>query len=510
MIEGTPSMRTTQWIILAALLVVQSASASAAPRYDFDGVERRARQAVESGSVPSLALAIAKDGRIVYQRAFGLADVTAQIPATTRTAYALASITKPITATAVMALHARDRISLTAPVESYLPALQFRDAAGLAAPVNLLQLLGHTSGLGTYARIHYGDAIAHANSFEDEFRRFGGLVNAPGRVSEYSNLGYGVIGEVIERQTRQSLADVVDREVFRPLGMKQSFIDVPPDRTISLATGYDASSRPLPPLRNNTPAAGNAHASVHDLVRFGMFHLDPASIADAPLDRETVARMQANADPAAFQHYYDAAYYGLGWYVRPDDGGQRVVWHEGGMPGASTIIKMLPEQGTVAVVLSNRTDANDLTQALADQLIGVVVPDYRPVPLNPVFRYVPYVGQPEFRGRWVGMISVDGVTLSCTLMLDPEGNGTIEYSDSAESSVSSKASFRAMLHGDSLISAFPGRLPSSSIAVGDEPLLLLKLVRTRDRLSGAIVAYSSPQRLDYLLPFAMALERNGE
>jgi CubicO group peptidase (beta-lactamase class C family) len=498
-------MRTTQWIMFAALLVAQPAFAEEG--YDFGEVERRATQAVEGGSVPSLALAIARDGRIVYERAFGLADVAAQLPATTHTAYALASVTKPITATAVMALYAQDRISLSTPVETYLPALHFRDAAGHAAPVNLLQLLSHTSGLGTYARIHHGDAIAQADSIENEFRRFGVLVNSPGRVAEYSNLGYGVIGEAIQRQTRHSLAELVDREVFRPLGMKESFIDVRPDRAMSVAAGYDASSTPLPPLRNNTPGAGNAYASVHDLVRFGMFHLDPASIAGAPLDQETVARMQANADPAAFQHYYDAAYYGLGWYVRPHDGGQRVVWHEGGMPGASTIIKMLPEQGIVAVVLSNRTDANDLTQALADQLIGVVLPDYRPIPLNPVARYVPYAGQPEFLGRWLGTISVDGATLSCTLSLDSDGNGTIEYSDSAESRVSSKASFRAMVHGDSLISGFPGRLPTNSIAASDEPLLLLKLVRTQNRLSGAVVAFASPQRLDYLLPFAIELER---
>src|SRR3546814_6330751 len=76
------------------------------------------------------------------------------------------------------------------------------------------------------------------------------------------------------------------------------------------------------------------------------------------------------------------------------------------MPGASTIIKILPEQGIVAVVLSNQTDASKLTQAIADQMIAVVVPDYQPAPLDPVAGYVPYAGQPEFLGRWVGTITV--------------------------------------------------------------------------------------------------------
>lgn len=501
-------MRITRWFVFAALLAAHPALAE--NPHDFSEVERHAALAVEKGAVPSLAIAIAKDGKIVYEQAFGHADVGAQIPATTHTAYALASASKPITATALMALHERKAISFLAPVETYLPTLRFRDAAGRAAPVNLLQLLSHTSGLGTYARIHYGDAIDHANALEQEFRRYGVLVQSPGRVAEYSNLGYGLIGEVIERQTKQSFAEFVDREVFRPLGMKDSFIGSPSGRAISVAAAYDAALTRLPALRNNTPGAGNAYASVHDLIRFGMFHLDPDVVSQPPLNRKAVARMQANPDPRAFQHYYGPAYYGLGWYVRPDDGGHRVLWHEGGMPGASTIIKMLPEQGIVAVVLSNRTDANDLTQALADQLIRVVLPNYRPAPLNPVAGYLPYSGQPEFRGRWLGSITVDGLRLACTLVLDGEGNGKIRYGDPAKPQSVTEASLRAMVNGDSFVSGFPGRLPARDIAATDTPLLLLKLIRTQGRLSGAIVAYSSPQRLDYLLPFAIALERQDE
>src|SRR3546814_496255 len=289
--------------------------------------------------------------------------------------------------------------------------------------------------------------------------------------------------------------------------MNASCVDDPAVRTISGAVRYGAESTRLPTLRNNTPGAGNAFASVDDLVRFGMFHVDPGSVAHPPLNREDVLRMQANADPRAFQHYYGTAYYGLGWYVRPDDSGYRVVWHEGGMPGASTIIKMLPEQGIVAVVLSNQTDASKLTQAIADQMIAVVVPDYQPAPLDPVAGYVPYAGQPEFLGRWVGTITVDGVKLACTLELDSDGNGKIRYVDPTKPQAINESDLRAIVNGDSFVSGFPGRLPTQGIGASDAPLLLLKLVRTHNLLSGAIVAYSSPQRLDYLLPFAIELER---
>src|SRR3546814_8251841 len=110
-----------------------------------------------------------------------------------------------------MVLHERKKVSLSAPVESYLRALRFRDAAGDAKQVNLLQLLSHTSGLGTYARINYGDAITRDSSLDDEFRSYGVLVASPGRFAEYSNLGYGLIGEVVEWQVGHTFVVLLDR-----------------------------------------------------------------------------------------------------------------------------------------------------------------------------------------------------------------------------------------------------------------------------------------------------------
>lgn len=491
-------MQILRWIVVVTLLFAGCALAK--KTNDFDEVARNAEQAVQKGNLPSLVVAIAKDGNIVYEHAFGYSDVEGRIPATVHTAYALASATKPITATAVMALYQQKKLDLSMPVENYQPALRFHDTAGKTMPVSMLQLLSHTAGLGTYARIYYGDDIAKADSLDIAFQRYGVLINPPGRISEYSNLGYGLIGEIIERQSKKKFSGYIEKTVFRPLGMHDSFIDSPRKTSTKVALAYDAASEKLPVLRNNTPGAGNAYASVHDLVLFGMFYLDPNRIPHSPLNRNNVKRMQRNADPQAFQHYYGPSYYGLGWYIRENDKGYRTLWHEGGMPGASTIIKMLPEHGIVAVVMTNRTDANDQTQAFANYLIKVLLPEYQPAPLNPVANYVSYSKQPEFLGRWAGKIIVDDTKLPCTLELDAEGNGIIRYANT-------QAHIKAMVFGDSFISAFAGNLPSKSIAKDDKPLLLLKLVRTKNHLSGSVVAYSSPQRLEYLLPFAIKLER---
>jgi hypothetical protein len=240
-----------------------------------------------------------------------------------------------------------------------------------------------------------------------------------------------------------------------------------------------------------------------------MFHIDPDSVGERLLSPATVERMRARNDDDAFHHYYGAAYYGLGWYVRADDGGgRRVVWHEGGMPGASSIIKLLPDDGIAVVVLSNRTDANDVAQRMADALIRVVLPDHDPAPLDPVAGYLPFSGQGGFVGKWSGTIAVDGVDIPCTLDLGADGAVRIGYLSPGQTAF--EATSPSMVNGSSLISAFPGRLPSADIGKDDTPLLLLKLVRTGNRLDGAVVAYSSAQRLHYLLPFAATLERKPE
>lgn len=491
-----------------ALCLLVLVTLAAPADLDFSAVEKHAEQAVAKGESPSLALAVARDGVIVYERAFGYADVEHKEPATVHTPYALASLSKPITATALMRLAERGRVDLSAPVQRYLGPLRLRAAQGDARQVTLLSLLDHTSGLGTYARIYYGASPEPSKALARAVRDYGVLFHPPGRVSEYANLGYGLIGEVIARRSGRSFADFVESEIFRPLGMTDAFVATSSERRRGAARPYDAKGKELPLLYNDTQGAGNLYASARDLVRFGMFHLAPAQTPQAPISRESVERMQQLASPRALHHYYGAAYYGLGWYVRPDDHGRRVLWHEGGMPGASTIIKLIPNDGAVAVVLSNRNDADPLTQALADELLRVVVPGYEATALDPIANYKPYQAQPEYLGRWSGTIDLGDAKLPCTLSFAPEGKIHVSYAETRGATARSEADFGGIVFGDSFVAAFPGRLP---VPGADSPsLLLLKLIRDGDVLSGAIVVYASPERLEHALPHHLRLVRERD
>jgi CubicO group peptidase (beta-lactamase class C family) len=494
-----PTTRPSHPGLVLMLLCFTACTAVAGEAYDFTAADKLAQSAITDGSTPSVAYAIARDGIILHEGVFGMADREAGRRATLRTAYPLASATKPITAAALMVLHERDGLDLGMPLREALPELQVRGEG--AERITLAQLLSHTAGLGTYARIRYAAAVRSAPPLARDWAAHAYTVNEPGRISEYSNLGYGLLGEVLSRQARSSYADAVERLVFGPLGMDDAFIDVPRKDQTDVAVHYDASLVRLPPMRNNTPGAGNAHASARDLMKFAMLHA--GATADSPLSPAGVAAMQARRGDA-FHHYYGSAYYGLGWYVR-QEGEQRVVWHEGGMPGASSIIKLLPDQRIAVVVLGNRTDANALNQAIADALVRAVLPEYSAQPLDPVAGYAPLAGQPGFAGTWRGAVMVEGTRVESTLELAADGAGTFRYQ--APGQAPAESSVRAMVNGDSFISSLPGRLPSRDIAAADEPLLLLKLVRTGERFSGAVVAYSSLQRLEYLLPFPITLER---
>ncbi len=483
------------------LTILATAPAFSEVRHDFSRVDDTARKALADEAIPSVAFAIAKDGEILHLGAFGYADREAERAATVHTAYPLASATKPITATAILVLHEKDRLSLDTTLRAALPALHVEGTG--VGEITLTQLLTHTSGLGTYARIRYGEAMANAPDALEDWREHAVTVNTPGRIAEYSNLGYGILGEVLSAQAGLPLATVVEKHVFAPLGMEDAFIDTPRPGQTDVAAHYDAAMIRLPALRNNTPGAGNAYASANDLIRFAMMHAGTSS--QQLLSPAGVSAMQARYD-SAYHHYYGDAHYGLGWYVRTE-GSRRVVWHEGGMPGASAIIKLLPDQRLAVVVLANSTDANTLMQDLANQLIRAVIPDFAGEPLDPVAGYAPLVAQPGFAGSWSGSIKVNGVDVTCSLTITVEGAATFRYQ--APGQAEQQANVNAIVKGDSLISALPGRLPSRDTKATSNPFLLLKLVRTGDTISGAVVAYASPAGLEYLLPFPIKLQRQS-
>jgi CubicO group peptidase (beta-lactamase class C family) len=515
--RAVPPMKFFVCLISLAFFSLITAAQNAR---DYAAVERKMRAAVDKKIVPSVVVAVARDGKIVYERAFGWADAEKKIRATVRTSYQLASVSKPMTATGLMVLHHKRLIDIDRDAEDYMQPLKFRAYEGRAANVKLRNLLNHTSGLGTYFDIAYADERLRQDDFEAAFKKYGTLFYPPGVVSEYSNLGYGLIDYIIARRSKKTFARFMDEEVFAPLGMTDSFVRKTKRKNVSIAKKYDSDLRVLPDVINNTDGAGNIYSSVRDLARFGMFHLK-SNLKNQKqiLSAAEIDLMQSHKEPNALYPYYDSAAYGLGWYHKADDNGHKVVWHEGGMMGASSIIRLIPEKNIAVAVIINSSNRRFCVE-IADELSKIVLPEYTPATLDEdaeVANFKPYATDPDYFGEWTGTIKVDGAEIPCSLKFQPDGTAIITYADFTYKSYFTQNNplphktilLASIVNREFFVGMFPGNLPSKDIRREFSQIMSLKLFKSGDRLSGAIVALAAASREYYAYPFYIKLERKN-
>lgn len=191
-------------------------------------------------------------------------------------------------------------------------------------------------------------------SVDEALRSYGFLMHAPGERYTYSNLGYGLLGEVIARQSGMPFADFMRKEVFMPLGMTHSALGIPPGDDTNVATRYDEGAVPIPFYDSDTPGAADMVASVHDLVRFGMFHLGHrASNQRAILTPGSLTLMHTPASAIS-----EGLGYGIGWAVSTNYWGQHLISHGGGMSGVHATLLLLPSEDLIVAMLMNEIPAS--------------------------------------------------------------------------------------------------------------------------------------------------------
>jgi len=368
------------------------------------------RRMVDTVGSASVAVAVAKDGRIIFEEAIGWANREKRITATPNTIYGMASISKPITATGLMVLAERGRIDIDKPVNAYLGAAKLAGLGGDPDGATVRRVLSHTAGLPLHSHFFYADRGYSPPTMDETIRRYGILVFPPGRVYEYSNLGFGIISYLIERVSGKPFGEFMRTEVFAPLGLTHTAIDFPRGLDHLLAERYNYDERPLPFFTFDHVGASSVYSSAHDLVRFAMFHLKN-HLADqrAILADTTIDEMHTIVPPSVD--------YGLGFSVR--DGGYRVA-HSGGMPGASTLMILYPTRNMALVILANtatRQAAVAQEFAIAREISIAVLPEDSaaalrgPRPSSPP----PFVVSPALAGDWSGTVRTYDGTLPMRL-----------------------------------------------------------------------------------------------
>jgi CubicO group peptidase (beta-lactamase class C family) len=424
-----------------------------------------------------------------------MADRERMVPATQHTMYSLASISKPITATALMKLVERGRIQLDRPVNEYLGAGRLTTAGGDASRATVRHVLTHTAGLPLHYQFFYANASYERPAMDQTISRYGIVVTPPGDVFQYSNLGYGIIDHIIARTSGQSYADFMRNEVFLPLGLTHTSIDIGQGLEQFVAQRYDSKQRPIPFYTFDHPGGSAVYSSAHDLVRFGMFHLknrlpeQRRILADSTID--AMQRLPAT-DTAANS-------YALGWGITRDDNGYRRVSHSGGMPGVATILSLYPSENVAIAVMTNKSDGAPFR--VAEEIAAALLPRYaatraerRARQANAAPTTPPAFPPADLLGSWTGTLrTYDGSTTPIAMLFQQDGDVHVTLGNQ----------LKALLNGASynngnLFGRFVGTIPSDEQR--RHPHSVLLNLRLRD---GALRGQASAQTTEEPVYYAL-------
>lgn len=292
------------------------------------------------------AVLISHSGRIIFQKAYGLADRTTHKSNTLDTQFRFGSMGKMFTAVSVMQLVQEGKIDLNAPIGRYLIGYPNSD---VAAKVTVAHLLTHTGGTGDIFGPDFEKKKGSLRSLNDYVSLYGsrGLEFEPGSRSSYSNYGFILLGRIIETVSGLSYDDYTRRYVFSPAGMTSTGNDpesvILPRRAVSYMGSGTTISRADKTLPLSGTSAGGGYSTVGDFNRF----IDGLT-SYRLLRRETFEKLKDGGlkanDGKLIRFDFGGSMTGIGPYIG----------HGGGAPGMSGSLYHFLKNGYTIVVLANR------------------------------------------------------------------------------------------------------------------------------------------------------------
>ncbi|WP_296722362.1 serine hydrolase [Erythrobacter sp.] len=359
--EAVALAHAASYLFLAiTMLVAMPASAHSlevelsATDYQFGdkaSLDRCTEEARRDEGVIGSAIAAARADRVLYARAFGYADRERGIEATIDTRFAVASVTKILTATAIMMLVDEGKIDLDTPVNNYLGDDRVRATFGGANLITVSRVMDHTAGLPLLYQPLYADEKSAKPEFSELIRDYGYTILPPGVSSQYSSFGYEILAELIRRQSGMSYADFVRTRIFEPLNMNDSLIATGRRLPDGAAQRYMVDGTIAPGVDTSHPGAANAYLTVADMIRFGRFWL-AAYNGETPLLSQASARAMITNDKGELGK-------GPGKGLWPEDypGNTLYVSHGGSMAGAKARLAILPDRDLVVASAINERNS---------------------------------------------------------------------------------------------------------------------------------------------------------
>jgi len=462
--------------------------------YDFRAVRKTILAAVGSRKATGLAVAVAHHGRIVWEEGFGWANRSAAVKVSEHTPFCLASITKPFTTTAVMTLVAAGKICLDDSANKYLGPTTGLKGNAKGATIRLLG--AHAAGLPSMFEMFPSAGDARQPSPRALLENYGTLAYLPNEVYEYSNIGFVALGAIASKVTGLEFGDVLARRVLGPLGLHDSFFDTDKARLAKGAVLYDELERPIPQYFTATPPSGELYASAHDLARFAMFNLknhlpdQPLILGDHLLD-ELHKPVFSGPSGAATT---------FGWFLGETKPDLRVIFKDGGQPGVSTIMYLVPQENLACVALANRSDNGEFVQILADQMAATVLPNWTTPNTSVSLSLLDSTVGPVYHGNWSGKLQGGGTESAVSLEITPNGSATVSLGNKTPEVITS-----LRLQGGALVGKSVGMIESADAVRNHATSLSLKQQLRDNRLTGRILATATGAGELAVLPYVIEL-----
>lgn len=334
--------------LLAVCLLLLACATPRSPGASVDALMAR-----YDGDGPGASLLVVRDGVPLVRRGYGFADLEHRVPASSRTGYRLASVSKQFTATAILLLAQDGKLSLDDRARKWLPELP-----PVAGEITIAQLLSHQGGLVDYEDVMPADTRVPLRDKDvlDLLAKTDRLYFKPGTSYRYSNGGYAMLALIVQKASGMTFQDFLRNRIFVPLGMNDTLAYVEggppvPHRAFGYSEENGRWVRTDQSMTSSVLGDGGIYSSIDDLARWDAALYDDRLLSDA--SRKAAFTPKTRTDDPTVE-------YGYGWRITGDS-----LWHSGETIGFRNVIVRYPDHHLTVILLTNRNDPEPYKTALA-------------------------------------------------------------------------------------------------------------------------------------------------
>lgn len=376
-------------------------------------IRDKVNQMISDSIIPSMAIAVIKDGKIIWEEAIGYADVETKRKATLQSVYPLGSVSKSITATGMMHMINAGEIGLFENIQKLIFPVQLKDINGASPDIKLWQLLSQNGGLNHGYGIFNKETLPKTPDQIRQFYEYSTIVAfTPGGFYHYSNHSFDVAELVIEKKSGESFQDYMDKNIFYPLSMKNSFAYPQLSDTVPMVSTYSANMKKLPSTDIIYPAGGSGFwSSIQDMSQYAMFHLGVIKNAEIISTGNLKLMHEFRQGPADM--------FGIGWFN--SDGN---LYSNGNVSGGNAVVSIDEKNNLAVICLLNRTSNDGMADQVAGDINDVFIKknddsykSYRRIYATP------YTMRFDLLGKWMGIIKdpVSQKEVPINLVFDDKG-----------------------------------------------------------------------------------------